>query len=926
MRIRRWLYTLPLRLRSVFRRARVEEELDEEIRYHIDQHAAQLVSRGVEPGEATRMALARFGGIERRKDEVRDTRVMTSLEQFGRDIRYALRTLWHSPVFMAVTVLSLGLGIGATTSVFGVIDALVLRRLPVPAPERLVAFRGLLPPARTNDELAYEAYTRLRDEAAVLSGLAAMNVFDRSNIAVSGPGGGADAGRARVAIVTGNYFEVLGVTARMGRTLTASDDAALGEHPVAVISDAYRKRRIGGSRDVVGRKLTLNGTTFDIVGVMPPGFTGHWVERPADIWVPFAMHQQVIVELPFALTHRNDMWLHLVGRLRPGVTTEQAQAAVQALYQRVMKDWAGPAATVDELREIAARRLNLTSSEHGYSPRRDALAGPLAALSMVVGLVLLIACANVAALLLARAAGREREMAVRLAMGAGRGRLARQLLTESMVLAILGGVAGVVLAIAGTSMLSSGLTAGPVEMFWGRSSWVTFDAHVNARALAVAAAICLTTGIVFGFGPALRGARVGFAHALMGRGAATSTVHRFRLGKMLVVIQVALSIVVVMAAALFIRTLRNLDRRDLGFDRNGLLFVWTQPSATGAAPLQLRELWHTVLDRVSTIPGVVSASASNGAMLNGFVPTAARPTNVLFVKGQPPKPTNRTSWRSFVAPRYFEAMGIPLVDGREFTDRDNDTAPRTVIISQSVARHYFGAENPVGRLVGFGSDSVADTEIIGVARDVIEGTPREGVMAPMRTYFSYRDRESGRRIAIMMIVVRTAGDPRALASRVRREVQAAAPTLPVLAVDTADDRLADVLAEDRLIGGIAAFFAALATLLACLGLYGVIAYTTARRTSEIGVRAALGASQRRILGMVLSGSIALTMAGIAIGIPLALIATSAVANRLFGVTPTDAPTMVGAALSLLAVTAIAGFIPARRAARVDPMVALRANT
>ena len=926
MRIERWSLTLPLRLRSILRRARVEEELDEEIRYHIDQHIEQLVARGVAPGEAMRIALARFGGIERRKDEVRDTRAMTSLEQLGRDISYALRTLHHSPIFTAVTVLSLGLGIGATTSVFGVIDALVLRRLPVHAPDRLVTLREMLPPARTNDELAYETYTRLRDETGVLSGLAAMNMFDRSKIAVSGVGAGIDAGRARVAIVTGNYFEVLGATARMGRTLSASDDGALGKLPVAVISDAYRKRRLGNAPDVVGRKLTLNGTAFDIVGVMPPGFTGHWVERPADIWVPFAMHQQVIVELPYVLTHRNDMWLHLVGRVRPGVTMEQAQVAVQAVYQRIMKDWAGPAATADELREIAGQRLSLTSSGHGYSPRREALAKALAALSMVVGLVLLVACTNVAVLLLARAARREREMAVRLAIGAGRGRLARQLLTESVVLAVLGGAVGVILSVWGTSMLSAGLTAGPVEMFWGRSSWITFDAHVNARALAVTAAICLTTGIVFGLAPAVRGARVGFAHALTGRGAATSAVRRFRLGKALVVIQVALSIVVVMAAGLFIRTLRNLDRRELGFDRNGVLFVWTQPSATGASPSQLRELWRTVLDRVSSIPGVVAASASNGAMLNGFIPPVARASNILFVKGQPPKPTNRTAWRTFVAPRYFEAMGIPLVAGREFTERDNDMSARTVIISESVARHYFGGENSVGRFVGFGSDSVADTEIIGVARDVIEGTPREGALAPMRTYFSYRDRESARRIAIMMAVVRTAGDPRALAARVRQEVQAASPALPVLEVDTVDDRLADVLAQDRLIASIAAFFAGLATLLACLGLYGVIAYTTARRTSEIGVRVALGASHRRILGMVLSEGVALTLAGIAVGVPIALVVARLVSDRLFGVTATDTPTMVGAPVLLLAVTVVAALIPARRAARVDPMTALRANT
>jgi predicted permease len=598
---------------------------------------------------------------------------------------------------------------------------------------------------------------------------------------------------------------------------------------------------------------------------------------------------------------------------------------VQAVYQRVMRDWAGPGATSEDLGEIGRQRLHLTSAEYGYSPRREALATPLVALSMVVGLVLLIACANVAALLLARAAAREREMAVRLAIGAGRARLTRQLLTESTVLAILGGVLGVVLAVWGTTLLASGMTAGPVEMFWGRSSWIAFDARMNVRALLGTAALCITTGLLFGLAPALRGTRVGLANALTGRGSATSAGNRFRLGKLLVVVQVAMSIVVVIAAGLFVRTLRNLDARDLGFDRNRMLLVWTQPSATGANPTQLRELWHTVLERVSALPGVVSASASNGALLSGVVPVA-RSMNVMTVPGQPPRQTTRAGGRTFVAPRYFETMGVPLIAGREFTERDDDKAPRVVIIGQSVARHYFGNENPIGRRVAFEVDSIADTEIIGVVRDVIEGTPRENTLPPMRTYFSYRDRESERRIAIMMIAVRTAADPRAMAPRIRQEIQAAAPTLPVLEVDTVDERLADALAQDRLIASLATFFAALATLLACLGLYGVTAYTTARRTSEIGVRVALGATGRGIVRMVLAESVALTLAGIAVGIPVALMAARLVADRLFGVTPSDVPTVVGAVLVLLAVTSIAGLIPARRAAHVDPVVALRANT
>ena len=925
MRIERWLYTLPLRLRSVFRRRRLEQELDEELRYHIDRHIEQLVSRGAPAAEARRIALARFGGIERRKDEIRDTRAASVVEHLARDVRLVLRALRRSPVFTAVIVLSLGLGIGATTAVFSVVDNLLVRPLPVAQPEQLVTLREVLPPARTNDELPYEEFTRVRTEAQVFTDVAAMNVFDRSNIALSGPGGGVDAGPARVAIVTGNYFATLGIDAAAGRALDMSDDRTLGAHAVAVVSDAYRERRLGSVRNIVGRTLTLNGTVFDIVGVMPGGFSGHWIERPADIWIPFSMHQQVIVELPYALTHRNDSWLHIVGRLRAGVTIDAARRPVQSVYQRIMRDWAGPDASGNDLRRVAEQRLELQPAEHGYSPRREALRKSLAILSMVVGLVLLVACANVAGLLLVRAAARERETMVRLALGAGAGRLTLQLLTESVVLAVIGGAAGLVLAAWGTAALAKGMTAGPVEMFWGRSSWLTFDFHLDARSLAFTAVVCVLTGVLFGLAPSLRAARLELAHALTGRGAATSKARRFRLGNTLVVFQIAVSVVVMIAAGLFTRTLVNLDSRDLGFDRTHVLFLWTQPSAMASQPAALRDVWHTVLERLSTVPGIVSVSASNGTLLNGRVSAPSRAGNALIVEGQPPKPTTNPSGRTFITPRYFETLGIPLLAGRDFTEADDETRPRVVIINESLARHYFGNESPIGRRVLAPGDSVPSTEIIGVARDVIEGTPRDAGPPFMRTYFSYRDRESERRIAVMMVVVRTAGDPRALIARVSREVREATPALPVLRVDTFDDRLADVLAEDRLITGLAVFLSGLAALLACVGVYGVTAYTTARRTGEIGVRVALGATGRSILRMVLNEGLVLTTIGIAIGVPVALAGSRLIADRLFGVSPTDGPTIVVAVLSLVLVTMLAGYIPAQRAARVDPVVALRAN-
>jgi len=923
MQVERWVYRLPLLLRSLLRRRDVERELEEELHDHVERQTNDLIAQGLTAADARRVALARLGGIERRKDECRDVRATVMVDHLAQDLRYAFRTLRRNAVFTVVTVASLGLGIGAATSVFGVVDALVLRQLPVADPERIVTLREIFPPERTNDEVTYELYTRLRDEADVFDGLAAMNVFDRSNIALSGPDGGIDAGRARVALATGNYFATLGVEAARGRTFGSDDDKTLGAHPVAVVSDAYAVRRLGRTRDLVGRTLTVNRTPFTIIGVMPPGFVGHWTERPTDIWIPFSMHQQVLVEVPAPLVRRNDAWLHLVGRLRADVGRARTEGSVQAVYQRIMHDWAGADASADDRRRIASQRLTVLSAQHGYAPRRDAAGTPLRILGMVTVVVLLVACANVAGMLLARAAARDPEMALRLAIGAGRGRVAQQLVTESVVLAALGALVGLTVAIWGTELLAAGMSAGPIEMFWGRSSWIAFDAHLRTNGLLVAVAAGLTTGLLFGLAPAVRVARVRFAEALVGRGTGAVRQRRFSLGKALEVGQIALSLTIVLTAGLLIRTVSNLESRELGFERDRVLLVWTQPSATGASPGELRTLWDRVLDRLATVPGVVGVSASNGAILNGSIPTPG-PTGVpVRVEGRPPKPTNRAMWRTFVAPRYFETMGIPLVAGREFTASDADTTRRVVIINETMARYYFGADDPVGQRLAFGSDSIPGTEIIGVVRDIVDGTPRQTGPMPMRTYYSYRDRESARRIAVMMVAVRTSGDPRVVAGPVREALRSAAPTLPVLDIQTVTDRLADVLAQDRLIAWLATFFALLAGLLACLGLYGLIAYSTTQRTPEIGLRVALGATRRGILVMILREAFAVTLAGIAIGLPLALLAARSLADRLFGVGATDLPTIGIAVSSLLAIAGVAGFIPAHRAAAVDPMIALR---
>ena len=845
---------------------------------------------------------------------------MRVVYELVQDLRYALRMMRRSAGFTAVAVISLALGIGATTAMFSVVDALVLTKLPALRPRELVMFREHLPPYRSRTDFPYGELLRFRDETPMFSSVAAVNLIDRSTD---------DGARVRVALVSGNYFTTFGVRAAAGRTLIPDDDRVPGGHAVAVISEGYRARRFARAADVLDRTLTINTTRFVIVGVAADGFAGDWVGRPVDIWVPTMMQAQVMVEVQGALTRKNDYWLRLVARLQPGVSIQQAESALQPVYQRVMKEWMGPDASATALQDLARQSLELEPIAHGYSPQRETFGSPLAILTAVIGLVLLVTCANVASLLLARSADRQREVAVRLALGAGRARLIRQMLTESILLASLGGALGVMLAVWGTRSLAAIIATGPVQMFFASSSWISFDVRLNAAALGFAAAICLLTGTMCGLAPAVRGIAIdrparSLVPALAARGAAADgAAGRFSLGKTLVVAQVALSLVVLIVAALFVRTLANLQSYDLGFDREHVLLVWTQPSATGRRPDAFKVLWQAAAERLAALPGVVSASASNGSILNGDIPTAARLSDPMRVAGVPPKPTTIGGYRTFVMPRFFETIGVPLVAGREFTDRDTETAPPVVIINETLARHYFGRENPVGRFVGFNWQKGTPTEIVGVVRDFERGTPRAAGRQQMLTYFPYRDVEAPTRLVVMCAVVRTAGDPRALAGRVREALHGVDPALPILKIDTVDEQLADVLAPDRLIAGLAAFFGAVAVLLSCLGLYGLVAHMTARRTSEIGIRMALGASGREIRSMIVAEGLGLVAVGVVIGVPLTLAAPRLASARLFGVSAADPLTLVIATVLMIAVSAVAGFVPAARASRVDPMRALR---
>jgi predicted permease len=877
-------------------------ELDEELRAHVDRAVARNVARGMSQSEARFAAQREFGSYASVAEEARAAWRWQWVEQLHQDARYAFRSMRRRPGATVVAALSIALGSGAAVALFAVLESTLLRPLPVRAPAQLVGTHGG----------SYPLFKRLGDLDGVFSDIAAVSLLDRSNVTLGALGAVVDRGLVRVELVSGNFFPMLGVTAEVGRTLTPEDDRVPGGHPVAVISDGYWRRRFGGERNVVGRTLGLNGTTYTIIGVATPTFAGETTGRPVDIWVPLMMQSQVMLEMP-GLLDRNNGWLRIVARMKPGVTLRQAQAAIQPVYRENEIAFAGAGATPQFIENLRRDSLLLVSIEHGYSRSRETLERSMAILLAIVGAVLIIACTNVAGLQLARAEARGREMAIRLAIGAARTRLLRQLLTESVMLAVLGGALGLGLALGVTSLMSTTLSVGPVQMdARAPSSWVSLDVQPRASAYVIAAGISLVAGILVGLAPALRGSRVPLAPALIGRGTSSGSPRGTRLGRLFVVAQVALTLVLVVVTSLFVRSLLKLQAQPLGVDRTHLLLVWTTPGQAGRSGERLPDFIRALLDSVSSIPGVVSANATNHGLLEGE--DAGGASELLAVAGMPPK-SGLTVMRDGVTPGFFRTTGMPLIEGRDLSERDIIGTPRVAVINETMSRFFFGDASAIGRRLGSGD---AQVEIVGVVKDAKHGTPRDrrGVW-----YVGYRQYPGLMRN--LCIVVRTIGDPRAVVNDVRRTLQQLEPLLPILRTDTIEEQLDDALAQERTVATLSLGFGGFAVLLACIGLYAVVANAVVRRTNEIGVRMALGAPRTSVVALVMSHTTAIVIAGLAIGAPLAAIASSLVANRLFGVGPADPATIVIAVLTLAGVTAIAGFLPARRATRIDPNTALR---
>jgi predicted permease len=886
MRFKRLFHVLPMRMRSLFRRDRVEAELDEEMRYHVDRQIEENIAKGLTPEEARYAALRAMTGIEQRKEECRDTRRVRVIEDLIQDVGYGLRNLRKSPGFAATAVLSLALGIGANTAIFSMVNAVLIRTLPVSRPEQLVLLNAAERDGGISN-FAYPDYLQLRDRASMFSGLLAA-----SRAQPVDAGLGAETEPAHAEIVSSNYFSVLGIQAALGRTFTEGDD----ETPVAVVSDRFWKRSFSEDPSVLGRAITINGAPCTIIGVAPPGFFGASAGEAPDFWVPVAMLRAVRPG-PFDLrTARYVDWLRVIGRLQPGVSIEQARTGLNIVVPQIQKEIG-----IDIERDYF-HHVEIESGSRGLSFFRGRFAYPLVVLLAIVAMVLLIACLNVAGMLVARGTTRRREMATRLAIGATRFRLVRQLLTESVLLTVFGGALGLLFASWSTTVLVRMLSGlGPLAM----------DLAIDARVLAFTAAISIFTGILFGLAPALQAVRRDSAPSLKEAPRTMIGRRRQRMRHALLVGQIALSILLLAGAGLFIRTLRNLKTMDAGFNADGILQVALDPVRDGYAGPMLPGLATRLVERLSAIPGVVAASHA----VNSTLANSGSGVTGIEVDGSDPALTKdeRVS-ANWVGPAYFHTLGIPMVAGRDFSDTDIATSPRVAIVNQTLARQFFGEQPAVGRRVRFNGQQL---EIIGVARDAKYRELREST--PAMFYFASLQNPVG----FHSLEIRTADSPAAVAGAVREAIREVDPRLRILGIGTLADRIDEKLMTEHLVADISGFFSSLTLFLVAIGIYGMLAHAVAQRTNEIGIRTALGARRKGLVWLILRDAAVILAAGLCLGIPAVLAAGQLVSSMLFGLAPSDPATIAFAALVVCATGMIAAYIPARRASRIDPMVALR---
>lgn len=810
------------------------------------------------------------------------------METFYQDLRYSFRMLLKRPGFSFVVVTTLALGIGANATIFTWIKAVLLESLPgIERPEELVEIWGA---TRNNSALStsYPDYVDFRDRNDVLAGLVAHQVLPLNFGRAGRPE------RVWGAVVSGNYFDVLGVKPAIGRTILPEEDRTPNTHPVVVLGYGFWQRVFASDPNVIGRTITLNEHDFNIIGVGPKEFGSSVAGFALDVWMPVMMKDRV-ARPHFSLTDRGSRWLMIMGRLKPGKTVAQAQANFAAIAHQLEETYP----QTNELMGVAV--YSHTRSPFGL---KRTMQPALVMLMVAVGVVLLIACANIANLLLARATSRRREIAVRLAVGASRFRLVRQMLTESLLLASLGAATGLTLAFWTSRWLTSFLPPYGMQ--------VSFDTRPDAAVLGFTMALTVITAFLFGLAPTLQASNLDLVGTLkdsiasLGRGS-----RRVSLRQALVVTQVALSMVALVGAGLFVRSLRESYKADPGFDPNAVLLVSFDPFLSGYDNNRGREFYRRLVERVAALPGVESASLARRLPLT----LSGIAFSNVVIDGYTPAPDEDMSLNyETVGPRYFQTMRIPLVRGRDFDERDHEPAPAVVVISEAMAKRYWPGGEALGRRLKVGKDWL---EVVGIAKDVKQRRLSEGPL-PFLYLPLLQDYRSN-----MILVARTAADPLTMVSAVRAEVAVLDPEMPLFDVKTLEEHIGIAFYLQRMAATLLTIFGALALSLAAIGLYGVMAYSVSQRMHELGIRISIGAQRRDILGLILRQGLALSILGVFAGVITALLVTRLIANMLYGVTATDPLTFTAIALLLVSVTLLACYFPARRATRVDPVIALR---
>ena len=903
-----WLRIFASRLRGLFDRQGRDSDLDAELNAHMDALTEENMRLGMNEKEARQAARREFGGLEQTKESYREQRGLPFLETLAQDLRYALRMLVKSPGFTAVTILTLALGIGANTGLFSLINSVLLGDLPVRNPDELVVVR--YSDSRSQDmeeDFSYPMYQAMRDKNSVFA-----NVLTRSGLSFNASYDG-QSEHVGGELVSGNYFETLGVQPFLGRLIGPEDDLLPGGHPVAVLSYGYWQRKFGSDPAIVGKDIILDNHPIQVIGVSPPRFYGTEMADNPDIRVPMMM-ATIFRPVPAnRLQNPRHSWLTILARRKPGITVAQARASLDTLYHQVLTSEfqeLGSSVNAHDRERVFANRIQLTPGNQGFAYLRGEMQRPLLLMFCVTAIVLLVACANLANLLLARNAKRKQEISVRLAIGAGRGRLIRQWLTESLLLSVLGGVAGVVVA------------------YWVKTALIGFlpahysanlHAPVDLRVLAFALLASLLTGLLFGLAPALQLSRRSASLTPRDDTHSVSSGERlFSLRSALIFVQVAFSLPLLIGAGLFLHSLRNLRGVDLGFTKENVFLATLNPSMNGYPQERIKSLYDDLLARVRALPGVHAASLTTSSVISG-----GWDQERVKVEGYEPGPDeNMSPNAAIVSPGYFQTLGIPFVEGRDFTDQDDASRPKVVIINETMSHYFFGNKDPLGKKIGTSDDPMQppDMEIVGVVKDAKYVRLSE---APRRHFYTAMAREQ--RLFDMTLQVRTTGDPEKIGSLVRAQVHELDANLPLYATTTLEIQIDDSLTQQRLLTWLSSMFALLATLLASLGLSGVVAFSVARRTREIGIRMALGAQSGDILRSVVSRMALLIALGMAMGLIGAYGLSRLLASMLFEVGSMDALSFAGACFFLGVFAAVAAYLPALRATRVDPVVALRSE-